>query len=182
MPLLAKRCMAVLLAFSALPTLAATPTTELRLYPAGQIASVGLTWRLDTQTEWGASALYNRARRGDAGRHQNESGDGFGLGLELSRFWRREPQGWFYGVRAELFRLDIDWRDSGRAGESSITVIQPTLRLGYRTRPFFRSLSATVAANAGAEINVATRGEKVGEGAIGLLSLALSHESHEPAR
>lgn len=171
---LAKLCTAVLLAISALPVLAATPTAELRLYPTGQIVGAGLTWRLDARTEWGASALYNRAQRGDAGRHENESGEGFGAGLELSRFWKREPQGWFYGTRAELIRLDIDWRDPGRIGDSSITVLQPTLRLGYRSLPFFRGLSATFAANVGAEINVVTRGEKVGEGAIGLLSFALS--------
>jgi len=176
MPSLAKRCTPVLLAVSVLPAFAATPTAELRLYPVGQIASAGLTWRLDAQTEWGASVLYNRARRGDAGRHEDESGDGFGLGVEASRFWNPAPQGWFYGVRAEVFALDIDWRDPGRAGDSSVTVIQPTLRVGYRTRPFFRNLSATVAANAGAEINVTTRGEKVGEGAIGLLSFALGYE------
>ncbi|MDP3857495.1 MAG: hypothetical protein Q8Q73_07020 [Stagnimonas sp.] len=176
MPSLAKRYTAILLAFSTLPALAVTPTAELRLYPVGKIVSAGLSWRFDAQTEWGASVLYNRARRGDAGRHEDESGDGFGLGVELSRFWKPAPQGWFYGARAELFALDIDWRDPGRDGDSSITVIQPTLRLGYRTRPFFRSLSAAVAANAGVEINVATRGEKVGEGAIGLLSFALSYE------
>lgn len=176
MPLLAKRSASVLLAFFALPALAATPTAEFRIYPVGQILSAGLSWRLDVQTEWGASVLYNRARRGNAGRHQDESGDGFGLGVELSRFWKPAPQGWFYGARAELFALDLEWRDPGRSGDTSITVIQPTLRLGYRTRPFLRGLSATVAANAGAEINVATRGEKVGEGAIGLLSLAWGYE------
>lgn len=130
MPSLVKCCTLALLAFSALSTFAATPTAELRLYPVGQIASTGLTWQLNAQTEWGASVLYNRARRGDAGRHQNESGDGFGIGAELSRFWRREPQGWFYGARAELFRLDIEWRDPGLTGDSSVNVIQPTLRLG----------------------------------------------------
>lgn len=173
---IAKGCTTVLLALFTLPVLAATPTAELRIYPTGQIISAGLSWPLDAQTEWGTSVLYNRARRGDAGRHENESGEGFGLGLEWSRFFKPAPRGWFYGARAELLRLDIDWRDPGRAGDSSVTVVQPTLRLGYRTRPFFRNLSATVAANAGAEINVTTRGEPVGEGAIGLLSFALSAE------
>ena len=174
MPSLAKRCATLLLALFALPSLAVTPTAELRLYPVGQIVSAGLILPLDARTEWGATVLYNRARRGDDGRRADESGDGFGIGVELSRFWRREPKGWFYSVRAELLRLDIDWRDPGRAGDSTITVLQPTLRLGYRTNPFFQGLRASVAANAGAEINVATRGEKVGEGAIGLLSFALS--------
>ena len=173
MPSLPIRCIAVVLAFLALPTLAATPTAELRVYPAGQILSAGLIWPLDARTEWGVSALYNRARRGDAGHHEDESGDGFGVGMELNRFWNSKSQGWFYGARAELFELDINWRDLARTGDSTVTVFQPTLRLGYRTQPSFKGLGITVAVNAGAEVNVATRGESVGQGAIGLLSFAL---------
>lgn len=173
MPSLPIRCIVVLSAFLTFPTLAATPVAELRVYPVGQILSAGLIWPLDTHTEWGVSALYNSARRGDAGRHEDESGNGFGVGMELNRFWNSKSQGWFYGARAELIALNIDWRDPGRSGDSTVTVFQPTLRLGYQTRPFFRGISVAVAANAGAEINLATRGESVGQGAIGLLSFAL---------
>lgn len=176
MPTLARYSAAILLILFGAPSLAATPVVELRAYPVGQIVSAGLAWPLNPQTEWGAAVLYNRTQRGDVGRHEDESGDGFGLGVELSRFWTAAHHGWLYGARAELLKLDLDWKDPGREGKSSITVIQPTLRFGYRTLPFYRGLSATVSANLGAEINVATRGEKVGEGPIGLLSFALRYE------
>lgn len=144
-------------------------TAELRLYPAGGIASVGALWPQGSQNEVGISVLYNRAERGDAGRHDEESGDGFGLGIEARRFTASHRKAWFYGARVELFQLDIDWRDTGRGqGQSDITVLQPTLRGGYR----FAGSGLELAASLGAEINLETEGERVGEGAIGLLGIA----------
>ena len=152
---------------------AAEPSVELRAYPAGAIVSAGLHWPIDARSEWGASLLYNRAERGDAGEHEDESGDGFGVGVEARRFHGATRSGWFYGVRAELFQLDIDWRDPGVSGSSEITVLQPTARLGYRFAALSPSLSLELAASVGAEINLETDGEDVGEGAIGLVGIAL---------
>ncbi len=147
---------------------------ELRGYPAGGIASVGALFPYGQQAELGISALYNRAERGDAGRHDDESGDGFGVGIEARRFHAASRLGWFYGVRAELFQLDIDWRDSGnRRGSTDITVLQPTARVGYRLPLAGGATSLELAGGLGAEINLATDGEKVGEGAIGLIGVAL---------
>lgn len=161
------------LALPAITAPAAEPSVELRAYPAGAIVSAGLHWPIDARSEWGASLLYNRAERGDAGEHEDESGDGFGVGVEARRFHGAARSGWFYGLRAELFQLDIDWRDPGTTGSSEITVLQPTARLGYRLAPLSSSLSLELAASLGAEINLETDGEEVGEGAIGLVGVAL---------
>ena len=165
----------LLLALSLLPLAAQAvePYAEVRGYPAGGIFSAGLLFDAGNQYEWGVSALYNRAERGNNGKHDNESGDGFGGGIEARRFHNVSRSGWFYGVRAELFQLDIDWRDPGRSGSTDIVVLQPTARLGYR---FFRSgapFSVELAGGLGAEINLDTKGEKVGEGAIGLFGIAI---------
>ena len=147
---------------------------ELRGYPAGGIASVGALFEYSPQLELGVSALYNRAERGDAGEHDDESGDGFGIGLEARRFHLSSQQGWFYGARAELFQLDIDWRDPGnRRGSTDITVLQPTARVGYRYALPNSAASLEAAAGLGAEINLETDGEKVGEGAIALIGVAV---------
>ena len=168
-----KSCLAVLA--SLLPLAAsAAPYVELRAYPAGGIVSAGVLFPYSAQWELGVSALYNRAERGDAGRHVDESGDGFGIGVEARRFHRSTRTGWFHGVRAELFQLDIDWRDPGnRRSSSEITVLQPTARIGYRLAPASATTSLELAVGLGAEINLETDGEKVGEGAIGLLGVAL---------
>lgn len=153
---------------------AADPYVELRAYPAGGIASAGVLFPHGSHVELGISALYNRAERGDAGKHDDESGDGFGIGVEARRYHRSTHTGWFHGARAELFQLDIDWRDAGnRRGSSEITVLQPTARVGYRFTPIRPGASLELAAGLGAEINLETKGEKVGEGAIGLLGVAL---------
>lgn len=162
--------MGLVLALASAATSASELYTELRVYPAGGIASIGASFAQDSKTEFAASVLYNRAERGDAGKHDDESGDGFGIGLGATRFVSgSQVSGWFYGVRAELFQLDIDWRDSGnRRGNTDITVLQPTARAGYR----FSQSHVELAGNLGAEINLRTRGEAVGEGAIALAGVA----------
>lgn len=157
----------------AAPALAAEPYAELRAYPSGGIGSIGLLFAADARTELGLSLAYNVAERGDAGEHDDESGEGFGVGIEARRFRGSAPTGWFYGARAELFQLDIDWRDRSRRGSTEITVLQPTARLGYRFALAGRGLSLELAGGLGAEINVQTDGEEVGEGAIGLIGIAI---------
>ncbi|MES2681927.1 MAG: hypothetical protein V4650_00265 [Pseudomonadota bacterium] len=168
--MLARHWLALIAVLCAAPLAqAAEGIAELRLYPAGGIASIGALWPQGRQNEVGVSVLYNRAERGDAGRHDEESGDGFGLGIEARRFKAAHRSAWFYGARIELFQLGIDWRDAGRGqGRSDITVLQPTLRGGYR----FAGSGLELAASLGAEINLQTDGEAVGEGAIGLLGMA----------
>ncbi|MES2883225.1 MAG: hypothetical protein V4709_00350 [Pseudomonadota bacterium] len=174
-----RRLAAAVLCLAALPLIPSPATAadgyvELRGYPAGGIVSVGALFPYGAHMEWGVSALYNRAERGDAGEHDDESGDGFGVGIEARRFHSASRQGWFYGARAELFQLDIDWVDpSNRRGQSEITVLQPTARLGYRLAPFGNGASLELAGGVGVEINVETDGEQVGEGAIGLIGVAV---------
>ncbi len=158
----------LLLASATHGAVAAEPYVEVRGYPSGVIASVGTLLALDARTDWAVSLLYNHAERGDAGKHTDEFGDGGGVGLELRRFYSAQRSAWFYGARAELFRLSINWRDPGRSGNSQITVLQPTARVGYR---WHRNIEFAV--GLGAEINLATRGEQVGKGAIGLAGIAL---------
>jgi len=147
---------------------------ELRGYPTGVIASAGALFAKGSQDELGVSVLYNRAHRGDAGRHDDESGEGFGIGFEGRRFYTDARLGWFYGLRAELFQLDLEWRDPGnRRGSTDITVLQPTARIGYRLPLAGSQTSVEIAGGLGAEINLKTKGEQVGEGAIGLIGLAL---------
>lgn len=159
--------------FSGMPTSVAADGMdgygELRIYPAGGIASVGALIPEGQRTELGVSVLFNRAERGDAGKHDHESGNGFGFGIEARRFIAPVRTGWFYGVRAELFRSRIAWRDDGGLqGNSDITVFQPTARLGYR----IGQSRVELAASLGAEINLSTQGAEVGEGAIGLLGVS----------
>lgn len=169
-----KRCALLIALLLPLGASAADLYAELRAYPAGGIATIGVLLPFSPQVELGVAALYNRAERGSAGEHDDESGNGYGAGIEARRFHATSKVGWFYGARTELFRSEIHWRDPGnRAGTTDITVLQPTARLGYRFALPGSSLSLELAAGLGAEINLETDGEKVGEGAIALFGIAI---------
>jgi hypothetical protein len=152
---------------------------ELQGYPAGGIA-MAQAWR-----RAGPGALHLRAganvtERSDFGEHDDESGAGAGLGVGYRQRLGPQPRsgsgGWSVGARLDLWRLKIDWRDdpspaapSGRAGDTDIWVLQPALEAGYAWTLGRDRLELML--GVGAEINVATSGEDVGEGAIGLIGL-----------
>lgn len=151
------------------------PWVEWRAYPSGQIA--GLGWQAELphvgpQVRGSVVLLANRARRGHAGRHDDERGDGWGVGLAVERFLAAPDAGWSLGARIDAFQLEIDYRDPGVVGHSRATVLQPTLSAGY-TQVLDNGWHLQYSAGFGAEINVRTRGAKVGDGAIGLLGLRL---------
>ncbi len=161
-----------------------SPLLEAQIYPAGGILVGGARLGpLDVHAGW------NRTRRGDFGEHDNERGGGPGIGASI---WRRGAPGapgalsgllgvagLHAGLRIDVWYLDIDWWDrvpggitgpptpARRTGSTQITVFQPTVRLRFDLPGAPLSLTAAV----GAEINVTTDGEDVGDGAIGLLGL-----------
>lgn len=153
---------------------------ELRAYPTGQLTGVG--WESDipllgSHYRGSATVLYNRARRGDSGVHQDERGNGYGGGLAVDRYFSPDQLGWYVGVRAEVFSLRIAYRDSignaNIAGSSRVTVVQPTLNAGHAFDLGNRQ-RLQLSLGLGAEINARTRGAKVGSGAIGLVGVSLS--------
>ncbi len=129
---------------------------------------------------------YNFTDRRDWGEHENEEGGGpgFSLGIEKRSFLASNLS---VNLRADLWFMDIDWRDpaSGSAlcgalpcpyetGTTEITVFQPTIGLGYQL-PIPGKLGIKPSLSFGYEINVETKGEDVGEGAILLLGLKVGY-------
>jgi hypothetical protein len=153
--------------------LAATagPIAELRVYPTGELYSLGWAWSQGEALHAGIAGGYNRADRGDAGEHDDEEGGGLGAGVWAEVQPRFLPAAFTLGGRLELYQLDLDWREGARRGESAVTVLIPTAMLGYRLPFGGANWVWTLSASAGAEINLATEGEAVGEGAIGLAGL-----------
>ncbi len=191
-PLLA--CLIVLVVGCSLPTAAAphrlraSPAaddgapqswvgSELRAYPAGVIPAVYGELPLSSHELATLELAANLTDREDFGKHDEEEGDGFGGGVGYRHFFGEELGGWFMGARVDLWSLEIDWRDKlgtpkKRRGSTDILVLQPTFEVGYGFL-LDRRVRLNVFGAAGAEINVSTHGEHVGEGAIGLLGLSL---------
>ncbi len=146
---------------------------ELQGYPAGVIPAIRWEWEGKRNDVWSARLGFNKTNRRGWGEHDDETGDGFGLGVGW-RYWQLEDRsGWHYGGRLDFWDLNIDWRDDNptlREGRSSVIVTQPTLEGGYSwlTKKGGR---VDLTLGLGAEINVDTDEEDVGEGAIVLIGI-----------
>jgi len=149
------------------------PGVLLRVYPAGQVIAFQLALDSPAETEYRIYAGYNRTRRMNWGKHEDERGGGPGAGVEVIRFLTRTERDWFYGFRAEAWSLNIDWRQAGSSGSSRALVLQPLVVAGYRLTP--GSVSADLSLSLGREINAHTSGEAVGEGMIILGGVSLTY-------
>jgi hypothetical protein len=148
---------------------------DVQAYPAGAIVAVETRRPVSERGELGLRAGYNLTQRGDFGEHDDEDGGGPGVGVGYRHlFAPRGTDGWLTGARVDLWSLDIDWEDdpsgsapAGREGSTDVLVLQPTAELGYGWWLGRGRVELVLAV--GAEINVDTDGEDVGEGAIALL-------------
>lgn len=150
---------------------------ETQVYPAGVIPGVQARWETGTRSESYVRLAANLTDRRDFGEHDDERGGGGGLGVGWRRYVEASRSGWLYGARLDVWRLEIDWRDapgqpSETSGESRIWVAQPSLETGYGWR-LSEALRLELALGVGAEVNVSTDGEDVGQGAILLLGVTL---------
>jgi hypothetical protein len=148
---------------------------DVQAYPAGAIVAVETRRPVSERGELGLRAGYNSTERGDFGEHDDEDGGGPGVGFGYRHlFAPRGTDGWLTGARVDLWYLDIDWEDdpsgaapAGREGSTDVLVLQPMAELGYAWWLGRGRIELLLAV--GAEINVDTDGEDVGEGAIALL-------------
>ncbi len=143
---------------------------ELQAYPAGVVAAFHHQHTFGNHEVGTVRVGWNLTERGDFGEHDDEDGGGPGFGVGWRHYQELGGEGWYWGGRVDLWSMEINWRDKpNRRGESEILVLQPTVEGGYRFRlgasPWMLDLGLAV----GAEINVDTDGEDVGEGAILLL-------------
>jgi len=142
-------------------------TAEVQVYPAGVIGVIGLDKQVNDRTTGRVFAGINITDRRDWGEQDDETGHGFGLGVSMDRTLSADSRLWF-GTRIDLWSMAIDWTNDtlNIEGETDIWVLQPTVRAGYRL-----TSTLDLSASLGAEINVSTDGEPVGEGAILLVGL-----------
>ena len=150
---------------------------ELQGYPAGAIVAGHASLAISAADAIVVYLGYNVTDRGDFGEHDDEDGGGAGFGAAVRHSFGAAGGGWHIGARADLWFLDIDWRDAGgtRVGMTEVTVLQPTARAGYAWLLSGERLRLDATLALGAEINMQTQGEDVGEGVILLGGLGLSY-------
>lgn len=145
-------------------------------YPAGIIVSGQYAVMLPGRHALRMYLGYNFTDRRDFGKHENEQGGGPGGGVAWRYYFNNAYQGLFVGIRTDLWSMDIDWRHEPETrGTTKILVLQPSAQAGYAWPIIRHRLIVEPTVALGAEINVVTDGESVGEGAILLLGLGISY-------
>jgi hypothetical protein len=148
---------------------------DVEVYPAGAVVAARVERELHERSITFARVGYNATERDDFGEHDDESGGGPGFGFGYRRWLRERYSGLFWGLRADLWWLEVDWEDNlpgggTNNGTSDIVVFQPVAQGGYSWL-LDSGTRLDMSASLGAEINVDTDGDDVGEGAIFLLGL-----------
>lgn len=149
---------------------------EFQAYPTGLIPGLRLEKNFGVKHAAHIRVGYQWIRHRDLGEHEDERGNGYGFTLGYKRYFKEMHKGFSLSIRNDLWFNSLDWKDNINtpaevSGTSDITVVQPTLELGYlmlsESGWFF-----TPSVAFGFEINVKTEGSDVGEGAILLLGLS----------
>lgn len=144
---------------------------EFQWYSDGYITGLHLAYNFPIHHAIQLRIGYNKANHEDRGKHDNEEGGGPGFSLGYRYYFLVRPHGFFLGARSDLWHMNIDWKQGTAAGTSKIWVVQPTLEIGYMfliNDEFFISPSVSN----GAEINVKTEGQPVGQGFITLVGIS----------
>ena len=166
-------------------TLSAQTEIGLRaeLYPAGVITNAQITLLSEVRSAWNFKIGYNDTNRRDWGEHDSEEGGGFGFGTDFRRYFKPSSgKGLYAEAGFELWWMEIDWTTLPdpsigsrfpMLGQTNITVLQPTIGVGYQFLTKNEKWSATVGLTIGREINIRTKGEEVGQGGISILSASV---------
>jgi hypothetical protein len=140
------------------------------LYPAGVIVTARYSRDMPNNSRLLMHLGLNATDRRNWGEHAHEEGSGLGAGIANHWYFRDSRLGPWVGLRLDVWALHIRWQDVGARGKTNVTVLQPTVRAGW-TAPAFNS-QVDFSVSFGAEFNVKTTGESVGNGLIGLLGIA----------
>ena len=171
--LLAASCVSEPLDLAHMPVTIPRMGTELRVYPTGAIFTGQHLYPAGENDAWLLEVGLNVTDRDDDGEHEEEDGYGIGIGAGWRRYASEGRLGFFWGGRANLWDMEIDWDDPARRGTSTVLVFQPTVEVGHAW-----SLGGAwileAGLSAGAEVNLDTDGEDVGEGGIVLGGIGLS--------
>lgn len=147
---------------------------EFQAYPTGLIPGIHFETQIGEKSTISVRLGLNIFDHRDLGVHDEETGNGFGFTFGYHRYFQENLKRWKLGIKLDYWNNDVDWVDNeinGRIeGSSEITVLQPTVELGYvvinRNAVF---LTPTIAF--GVEWNVETTGEPTGEGPIFLVGV-----------
>ena len=144
---------------------------EFQWYPSGTITGLHLAFNSKLHNSFVIRGGYNKIDRKDNGEKQNEKGSAWGGSLGYRYYFKPYPYKLFLGVRTDLWRMNIDWTEGPNYGLTKTWTIQPTFEIGYTFIINDQAFITPVISN-GAEINIKTEGDKVGQGFITMIGIS----------
>lgn len=144
---------------------------EFQWYPSGTISTLHLAFNSKIHSSVLLHFGYNKANRHDNGEKDNEKGGGWGGSLGYRYYFKPYPHKFFIGAKTDLWRLKIDWAQGVQTGETKTWTLQPAFEIGY-TFIINDQAFITPSISNGAEINIKTQGDKVGQGFITLIGIS----------
>ena len=154
--------------------------SEIQLYPAGIMPLI--TSNIFLNDKWALRFRMggNFADRQDFSPYNDdEVASGFGATIGLVRYVPYRNGHFIFGASIDTWNMWTDWKDglqsqNPTSGKTYNLVIQPWVNAGYLFDVSNRwNLGGSL--GFGREINVITRGEKVGEGWMGILTLSANY-------
>lgn len=152
---------------------------EFQAYPTGFIPGFRFEKSFSKRDLYTVRLGYKIIDHRDNGEHDSEKGSGFGGTVGYKHYFDRYFSGPSLGLRTDIWLNSLDWESkdengSLRKGSSDITVVQPTAEFGWGFL-LGENMVITPTLSFGFEINVKTKGEETGEGAIMLAGVTAAY-------
>jgi hypothetical protein len=154
---------------------------ELQVYPVGYMPMVTSTVLVKDNWALRFRIGGNFANRQDfSGYNDDEVASGFGGSIGVMKYFQPWGKGKpFVGLSIDTWNMWTDWQDdletsNPMSGTTYNLVLQPWANAGYQY-PISSKWNIAASVGFGREINVITRGEKVGEGWMGLATIAINY-------
>ena len=152
---------------------------EIQLYPTGIIPGIRAAYHTNPKDEIHLRLGYQFIDHRDLGVQAEEAGNGWGFTLGYRRYLKPTSGAWSIGIRSDLWWNSIDWNNGQGSipyyfGTTDLLVLQPTAEVAYTFLLENGGLSICPSIAFGYEMNIVTKGEPTGEGAILLVGVLLS--------
>lgn len=155
--------------------------TELQLYPVGFMPMITSNYFLNDMWALRFRIGGNFADRQDfSGYNDDEVAKGFGGSVGVVKYFSSWGKGQpFVGVTLDTWNMWTEWQDglqtsNPTSGTTYNVVLQPWANAGYQY-PISNKWNVAASIGFGREINVITRGEKVGEGWMGIATFSVNY-------
>jgi hypothetical protein len=154
--------------------------TEFQFYPAGFMPTFTANFFIKEKLALRVRIGGNFAdRSGFSSYNDEEKAKGFGGTFGVQRFFPIWKGNFVVGIYMDGWHMWTDWKDNvdttnPEEGRTYNFVVQPWLNAGYLFQ-LSPQWNAGLTLGVGREFNVITNGEKVGEGWMGILTIAANY-------